>query len=263
MTESNWKQAVANFDARRDLIVPGDKNQTIDFCVDQLIRIAQEAISLRGNFFIALSGGSTPNAIYEKLSQPPFKDLVDWSKVFLFWSDERPVSPNKTESNYRNSMQAGLNLLPIPEANIFRMKAEENIEENALAYEQLIREKVPNLSFDLVMLGMGEDGHTASLFPETHGLHTSNRLVIANYIPQKQTWRMSLTYECIHAAKQIVIYVLGKAKAGRVKEVLTETLQPDVLPIQRIGTNKHKALWILDTEASEKLILALGLENNS
>lgn len=259
MNSLDWKQKIQNFDQSRDILIGGNKKETIDFCVNQFIQIANESISARGKFFVALSGGSTPNAIYKRLAESPFKEQVNWKKVYLFWSDERTVPPAHSESNYHNSMQAGLKFLGIPPEHIFRMQAEENLEENALVYEQIIREIIPNLSFDLIMLGMGEDGHTASLFPRTHGLHTNNRLVIANYVPQKQTWRMSFTYECIHNAQYIVIYVLGKGKEDMVSQVLTGPFDPDEFPIQRIGTQKHKAIWILDKEASQKLLDSLGI----
>jgi 6-phosphogluconolactonase len=117
----------------------------------------------------------------------------------------------------------------------------------------LVEKILPNGVFDLVMLGMGEDGHTASLFPKTHGLHAEDRFVIANFIPQKNVWRMSLTFECINAARNIVIYVLGKSKASMVKQVLSGPYQPDDLPIQRVGTREHKALWVFDNAAAENL----------
>lgn len=259
MEEFDWKKEIKNFDQKRDIIIPGDQPQTIDFCVKQWIAIGREAIEERGLFTVALSGGGTPNAIYKALGQEPYKSQLDWKKVYLFWSDERPVPPDHPESNYHNSMQAGLSNLGIPPEQILRMKAEEDIEEGALAYEELIRKIVPSLSFDLVMLGMGEDGHTASLFPHTHGLHTNNRLVVANYVPQKKTWRISFTYECIHHAHHIVIYVLGRNKAEMATKVLTGHYTPDDYPIQRIGTSKHKALWVMDNDASEKLFPALGL----
>lgn len=263
MPDFNWKETIKNFDERRDIVIPGDKVQTIDFSAKQFIQIGKEAINSRGKFFVALSGGSTPNAIYQSLSQKPNCEELDWSKVYLFWSDERSVPPDSADNNYRNSMQAGLDSLSIPAENIFRMKAEENIETNSFIYEQIIREKISGLSFDLVMLGMGEDGHTASLFPKTHGLHANNRLVIANFVPQKETWRMSFTYECIHNAQNIVIYVLGKGKADMLVKVLTGPFNPNELPIQRVGTSKHKALWVIDDEASVELIQYLGLENST
>ncbi len=154
-------------------------------------------------------------------------------------------------------MRAGLNKLPIPPENIFRMEAEESIEEKAAAYEALIRLKICDESFDLVMLGMGEDGHTASLFPHTHALHTKDRLVVANFVPQKKTWRMSFTFECINNARTICIYVMGEAKADVVVSTLMGNYTPDEFPIQRVGTPSHKALWILDQAASKKLVFMI------
>lgn len=254
MKNFNWKEKIESFDQRRDIVIPGDAEQTILFCAEQFLQIGREAIEKNGIFTVAFSGGSTPNAIFKEISKPAYAQSLDWSKVLCFWSDERSVPPNHEESNYFNAMKAGLSALPLLSENIFRMPAESDIEENALAYDHLIRQKVPSLQFDLIMLGMGEDGHTASLFPRTHGLHTKDRLVIANYIPQKHTWRMSMTYECIHMAKVICIYVLGANKASSVATVLLSPYDPDNLPIQKIGTLSHKALWILDSAASEQLV---------
>lgn len=245
-----WQQMIESFDERRDIIIPGDTNETVRFCVQQFLQIASDAITARGKFVAALSGGTTPNAIFKELGAEENRSKLDWTKVFFFWGDERSVPPNNSESNYHAAMQTGLASLPIPAANIFRMHAEENIEENALAYEQQLLSVLPTGEFDLVMLGMGEDGHTASLFPRTHGLHTDQRLVVANYVPQKKTWRMTLTYKCINAARQIDIYVMGKGKAAMLAQVLSSPYEPDSLPIQRIGTPTHKALWIIDREAS-------------
>jgi 6-phosphogluconolactonase len=258
MVHFNWKEKIQSFDKRRDIIIPGNAEETVTFCTCQFLEIGREAIEKSGSFAVALSGGHTPNAIFKELSKSDNADALDWSKVFCFWSDERSVPSNHPESNYLNAMQSGLASLPLLPENIFRMKGESEIEENAIAYERLIREKVPTLQFDLIMLGMGEDGHTASLFPRTHGLHTKDRLVIANYIPQKHTWRMSFTYECIHMAKNICIYVIGANKAATVVKVLLSPYDPDNLPIQRIGTPAHKALWILDSAASEQLVRSMS-----
>lgn len=252
--DNNWKRKIDSFDKRRDIIIPGNAEETIRFSVCQFLEIGREAIQERGFFCVALSGGNTPNAIFQELSKPSHQSALDWSKVLCFWSDERSVPPDDQESNYHAAMQAGLASLPLKGENIFRMVAEKDIEENALAYEQLIRQKIPSLHFDLMMLGMGEDGHTASLFPCTHGLHTRDRLVIANYVPQKQTWRMTMTYECIHMARTICIYALGSKKANMVSRVLLGPYDPDQFPVQRIGTPMHKALWILDQGASEQLV---------
>lgn len=252
----NWQTLIQSFDDRRDIVIPGDAEKTVLYCVQQFIQIAQKSIQDKGVFTVALSGGSTPNAIYKLLSQEPYSKQIDWTKVLLFWGDERSVPPEHADSNYRSAMQAGLASLPIPKEHIFRMQAEKEIEESALQYEQQIGEFVPSKKFDLVMLGMGEDGHTASLFPQTHGLHTMERVVVANHVPQKSTWRMTLTYECIHSAHHISIYVIGANKAEMVKRCLNGKYEPDLLPIQRIGTPHHKALWILDLAAAKALMIS-------
>lgn len=253
MEHFNWKDHIQSFDERRDIVIPGNSHQTVLFCVHQFLQIAKEAINEKGYFAAALSGGQTPHAIFKELSKPIYHSSIDWKKVFCFWSDERNAPPDSVESNYFSAMQSGLAHLPLLPENVFRMPAEDDIENNAHEYEKMIRRKIPSLQFDLIMLGMGEDGHTASLFPQTHGLHTKDRLVIANYVPQLKTWRMSLTYECIHMAKTICIYVMGAKKAKMVARALLGPYDPDLLPIQRIGTARHKALWILDTEASLQL----------
>jgi len=249
MTDFAWKKMVNGFDNRRDLVIPGDYDQTLDFCTHQFIQLAQNAIASQGFFTVALSGGSTPSALFKRLALPQNKDQVQWQKVRLFWSDERSALPTDPASNFHMAMASGFSSLPLNPDNIFRMHAEEDIEQHALHYESLIKTYVPNQSFDLILLGMGEDGHTASLFPKTHALHTQGRLVVANFVPQINAWRMTFTYECINAAKVIAIYVLGKNKAEILIKVLTSSYDPDNFPIQKVGTPEHKALWIADTAA--------------
>jgi 6-phosphogluconolactonase len=254
MSHLIWKEQILPFDSRRDIIIPGDKEKTIAFCVQQFLAIAAEAIEKRGQFIVAFSGGQTPHAIFKELSDPKYRSALDWKKVLCFWSDERSVPPNHPDSNYSNAMESGLAKLPLDQQNIFRMVAEVDIEKNARAYEDLIREKVPNREFDLVMLGMGDDGHIASLFPGTRGLNKNKELVIANYVPLKQTWRLSFTYTCIHQARVICIYVLGKSKAKMVALALEgEVTEENLIPAQRVGTPSHHALWVLDVDASSDL----------
>ena len=240
-----------SWDERRDIIVPGDNPMTLIYCVEHFIAASKRAIKDHDAFFVALSGGSTPKAIFERLSSPPYDQMIEWNKVYLFWSDERATPPDNPDSNYHMTMHAGLSKLPIPATHIHRMRAEENIEENAIAYEKTIHATLKGRPFDLVMLGMGEDGHTASLFPNTEGLHVKNRLVIANYIPQKQTWRMTFTFDCINQAENIAIYVLGASKKMMFAEVL---LSKKFYPVQNVGTATHRALWIADQAAAEELI---------
>lgn len=242
-----------SFDDRRDIVVAGNKDATIRFAVDNWIHSAHEAIADHGYFAVALSGGSTPKAIYQLLSSEAYRNKVDWAKVRLYFSDERCVPPTDPESNYKMAIDSGIGTLPIKPENIYRMVGEGDPELNGQAYDALIKDTLPDVKFDLVMLGMGDDGHTASLFPKTHGLHAENREAIANYIPKFQKWRLSLTFDCINRAKKAVIYVIGKNKAESVKEIFTSAYNPDHLPIQKVGTRKHKALWVLDEGAGSLL----------
>lgn len=258
----DWKQHILSYDSRKDIIIADQiKQSSMIFCVEHFISVANEAIESHGKFCVALSGGTTPKELFTLLASDRYRTQIDWSKVQLFWSDERCVLPTDPESNYKMAMDAGLKSLPILPENIYRMPAEydnfEALEKSARAYEELIDQKLFDKIFDMVMLGMGEDGHTASLFPETHGLRASDRNVIANFIPKKNVWRMTLTYKCINQARLIVIYVFGKGKASMVREVFNAPFHPDQLPIQNIGTQANKALWILD-EASSRLIRPLA-----
>jgi len=255
LTERLYKK-ITSIDDRRNIAIPGNAEDTLTYCAEHFIEIAKVAIDSKGTFYVALSGGSTPRALYQLLASPSYNKQINWNKVQIFWSDERSVPPGNTESNYHMAMEAGLKSLPIPKENIHRMNAEsQNIEAAALEYEKLIEKIVPKSQFDFVMLGMGEDGHTASLFPRTHGLHVQNRLIIANFIPEKNTWRMSFTYKLINDASHITIYVIGKSKASMLKQVLNGHYIPDDLPIQRVGTSAHKALWIVDSDAASDLII--------
>lgn len=232
----------------RAVIVPGDQEKTLQFAIEEWVKSANESISRQGHFAVALSGGSTPKAIYAGLTQ--YKDAIDWSKVLLFWSDERNVPSNHPESNYSMAMEF-LGVLPILQNNIFAMKGTGDLEVNARDYEKLIQDHIG--TFDLMMLGMGEDGHTASLFPKTHGLHTLGRIVIANFVPQKDTWRLSVTFDCINQSKKINVYVLGEAKADMIKKVFNESCDSDILPVQRVGTEPNPALFILDEAAAQRI----------
>ncbi|MCB1135099.1 MAG: 6-phosphogluconolactonase [Chlamydiia bacterium] len=203
---------------------------------------------------MALSGGSTPKAIFEGLASPEYALRVDWQHVWLFWGDERSVPPQHADSNFGMAMHAGMGRLPIPPQHIFRMHAESHIEANAAAYEALLKAELPDGRFDLVMLGMGNDGHTASLFPGTEALKVFDRWVVANPVPLLGTDRMTLTYSCINAARNIAIYVIGESKAEMLDRVLEDPYSPDLLPSQAVGTEGSKALWILDKAAGRLLL---------
>ncbi len=243
-----------SWDERRDLLVPGDQNSTLDLCIRHFIATCKAAIEDHGNFYVALAGGSTPKAVYEHITSTPYADQIQWDKVWLFWGDERSVAPESSESNYKMAMEAGFEKMPIPKSQILRMKAETEIQENSLLYESQIRDALRERPFDLVILGMGEDGHTASLFPQTEALRAEGRLAVANFVPQKNTWRMTLTFEAINSALNIAIYVLGASKKQTLFEIFKSEENVERYPIQKIGTREHKALWIVDDAAAADLL---------
>ena len=243
--------SIRSFDERRDIIIPGNMKETLTFCAEHFIVAFQEAVADHGSFRVALSGGSTPKALYALLTEPPYANKIDWNRIHLFWSDERNVPPDHVNSNYHMAMQAGFAKMNIPNSQIHRMVGEKNIQEGAAAYDSLLQTELKGQGFDYVCLGMGKDGHTASLFPGTKGLSVKGRLVIANEIPQKDTWRMTFTFDCINNAKHIVLYVLGEDKKEMVQRVFSTKEEP--YPVQKIGTPQHKALWILDWGASSLL----------
>lgn len=236
------------YDQRRNLFIGKHEEDALAFATENWVNTAKKSIQQKGHFYVALSGGSTPQAIYQRLAL--VQDL-DWTKVFLFWGDERAVAPDHPESNYGNAMKH-LGKLPIPKYQIFRMKAEDNIEKNAKDYEEKIRAMMGKHLFDLVMLGIGEDGHTASLFPGTEALTVTDLLVVANHVPQKNTDRMTLTFPCINESARIAIYALGKAKQEIVPKILKSPII-SAYPASRIGTPSSPALWILDEFSAKDL----------
>ncbi len=243
-----------HWDDRRDLIIPGNNTVSVIFCIEHFEAIAKQSIQDHNAFYVALSGGSTPKTILEHLTIHSLLSEKEWQKVHLFWSDERAVAPTHFDSNYKMAMDAGLAKMPIPPKQIHRMHAEENIEANALQYEQLITKTLQKRPFDLIMLGMGDDGHTASLFPYTEGLKAKERLVVANHLPHKKIWRMTMTFECINSARNIAVYVLGAHKKFMFSEIFFSQDDFDRLPAQRIGSKENKALWIADEAAAMELI---------
>ncbi len=246
------RSPIFRFDERRNIALPGPMDRSIEFAVEHFIRVAQDAIEKSDRFVVALSGGSTPKKIFQMLTTPKYRSAVDWSKFYLFWSDERAVGPDHPDSNYKMAMDSGLSQLEINEDQVFRMKGEGSIEEHALEYEKLIRKVLNGHLFDLIMLGVGEDGHTASLFPGTWALSIHDRWVVANEVPQKNCWRMTFTYTLINQAHHTCLYVMGKDKSEILAKVLLDP--SNSLPSAKVGTTSHPALWIVDEDASRELL---------
>lgn len=250
---SEWKKGARQVDGRRLLYVAGGRVEAEVFAATHFVTTAKEAIERRGAFYVALSGGATPHAVYAKLAADPYLHALPWDKVHLFWSDERCVPPTAIDSNYRMAMTAGLRELPIPEGQIHRMHGEEAPAIAAEAYAASIAATVPDAAFDLILLGMGDDGHTASLFPGSAAAAIDDgSLVAANHVTAaKSPWRLTLTFSCIAKGRQAVFYALGATKAPMLAKVLAATPPGEVaLPAQRVGSVSNPALWIVDREAA-------------
>jgi 6-phosphogluconolactonase len=230
-------------------------------------RIAAESAAARGVARIAISGGSTPKRMFALLADEsqPFRARVPWDKLELYWVDERCVAPDDPDSNYRMTREQLLSKVPLPADKIFRMEGELDPEEAASRYESLLRinwrlEGAQAPQFDLVLLGMGDDGHTASLFPHTDAINELGRLVVANHVPQKDTWRITLTWIVINHARSVCFLIEGPAKADVLHEVLLGDYDPEHLPSQLIRPENGKLHLLLDAEAARRLPKASATE---
>lgn len=232
-------------------------------------RLADQYVISSGRFTVALSGGSTPKAMLSTLAAEPFLDTVPWSSIFFFWGDERCVPPDHPESNYWMAREALLARVPVPEQNIFRMAGENpHPEQAAEDYSATLRNffltgpgapatgTTPLLQlprFDLIFLGMGADGHTASLFPGTAALRAEHQIAVANYVEKLQAHRLTLTAATINNARNITFLIAGTDKADTLKAVLTGPSQPETYPCQLIKPGHGSLLWMLDEAAAARL----------
>lgn len=221
------------------------------------------AIGASGRFAVALSGGSTPRTLYALLATDPFASRIDWAHVHVFWGDERSVPPSSPMSNYRMARVALLARVPLPAANVHRIRGEDEPAAAAAAYERKLRElfatpvgeprTTAGTRFDLVLLGIGEDGHTASLFPGSATIGETRRWVMADDFADVSMPRVTLTPLVINAASEIVFLVARHEKAATLKRVLEGPYQPDVLPAQAIAPRAGRLRWLVDAEAAADL----------
>ena len=222
--------------------------------------MAGEAVAYSGRARIAISGGSTPKAAFELLadSYQPWRNRMPWERLDLYWVDERAVPPDDADSNYRMTREALLDHVPLRPEQIHRIEGELDPEAAAARYESELRsgfrlEGAELPAFDLVALGMGADGHTASLFPHTQAIHEMSRLAAANFVPQKDSWRITLTWPVINRASSVFFLIAGEDKASVLSEVLTGTLDPERLPSQLIWPSSGILTLILDKAAAALL----------
>jgi 6-phosphogluconolactonase len=216
---------------------------------------AARAIEERGQFVVALSGGSTPRALHESLTSDEWRPRLDWPYVEFCWGDERPVPPDDPQSNFGMARDTLLQPLGIADERIHRMRGEAaDLAGAAAEYAgELTRltaapaQQPPVL--DVILLGMGSDAHTASLFPHTDALHVRDRWVVANRVPALDTTRLTITFPVIHAARTVIVLVSGAGKAQALRAVMTGPPDPDRLPAQRLADAGGTVIWLVDEPA--------------
>jgi len=207
-------------------------------------------------YSIALSGGSTPRAVFEHMAEN-FREKIDWKRIHFFWGDERCVSPECDESNFKMADKALLKHIPIPSENIHRIKGEEDPKVESVRYSELTRKMLPHKNgipqFDLIMLGMGEDGHTASIFPDSLTLIDSDKLFATSLHPVTGQRRITATGKLINNARQVVFLVTGIKKAEVISQILGKKDGSENLPAAHIHPVKGKLIWMVDVGAIQLL----------
>jgi 6-phosphogluconolactonase len=230
--------------------------ELMEATAQEVLKAALQTVSERGRFTWGLSGGSTPRDVYRLLASDPFRDRMPWEVIHFFWGDERHVPPDHPESNFRMAREAMLDAAPVPPDNVHRVRSEELDAEHAAAeYEDEIRsffdlapEEWPR--FDLILLGLGKDGHTASLFPGSSAVHERERLVIAPWVEAQKTFRITLTPPVLNHARRVVFLVSGEDKAPALRSVIEGEREPDRYPAQIVEGNR---LWMVDRAAARLL----------
>ncbi len=239
----------------RKVLVYSDASHLAQAAAELLAERSRDAVQARGAFRVALSGGNTPQATYKILAAPQYHDVIDWSRVQVFFSDERFVPPDSPESDYRMARASLLDHVPLPAEAVHPVPTlHMGPAEAAALYSQTVRDAfgvqaTDTPRFDLILLGMGGDGHTASLFPGTGALSDQQSLVAANYVQKLESWRVTFTYRLIDAARCVAFLVEGTGKA----EILAQVLAGADLPAARIQPTDGELLWLIDEAAASRL----------
>jgi len=250
----------------REIRILADGAAIAKRAAQEFVQAAEEAVRIKGSFNVALAGGSTPKALYNLLvNDPALRSRVPWNKMHLFFGDERHVAPDHPDSNYRMASEAMISKSPLKPEQVTRIKGEyPDAHQAALEYEKALCEyfklkagEYPR--FDLVLAGMGNEGHTLSLFPGTKALHADGRIVVGNWIGKLYTERVTLTAPAASNAARIIFMVTGADKAPALKAVLEGPFEPDQLPAQLLQPQNGRLLWLVDTAAG--IMLTSGIRD--
>jgi len=248
---------------RADLEVLSSADALAHAAATRVVTAAAAAIESHGQFVVALSGGSTPSGTYERLATEPLRSQVMWSRVHILWGDERCVPPDQSQSNYRMAREALLDRVPLPAEHVHPIHGEQEPAAAAALYERTVRtllrtpvgppRTIPGARIDLIILGLGDDGHTASLFPEGVAARERTRWVVAEYAAAVSMWRVTLTPVVINAAAEVLFLVSGRAKAPMVRRVIEGHRLPTEVPAQLIAPSAGRMRWFLDAAAAAAL----------
>jgi 6-phosphogluconolactonase len=241
--------------AEREIIVCRDIAELSRQSAERFCQLARQSVEAAGRITVALSGGSTPKHLYSLLASPDYKNQIPWKNVQLFWGDERCVPPDHPESNFRMAQEALLSKSKIPAENIHRMPGERQPQEAAAEYEKALQRffglesgAVPR--FDLILLGSGEDGHTASLFPGNDALNETKHLVVAPFVEKLSSYRLTLTLPVLNNAAEVWFLVTGASKAGAVGRILSGSSD---LPAAKVQPVDGKLTWFVSRDAAPGL----------
>ncbi len=235
-----------------EIIIAEDGAQLVEMLAARLVMTARQCIDERGSFSLALSGGSTPKALYQKLASPEWKDQIAWEKCDIVFGDDRAVAPDDVLSNYRMARETLLDFVP---ARVHRIETErDNLEQAASDYENVLRGLGGRL--DVVLLGLGDDGHTASLFPNSPQLEVKDKWVTATPVAslEPHVWRVTLTFDCINASRHAWFLATGAGKAARVYDVLHGSKNVSKWPAQGVKLASGELVWFLDEAAARDIV---------
>lgn len=248
-------------DDHREIVVLPDLDAVSQEAARRFVAIANDAVAQTSRCTVALAGGSTPERLYRLLASDAYREAVPWASLYIFFGDERCVPPDDHESNYRMAREAMLDAVPVLPEQVFRMEGERDPQSAAMTYDARLGDifgltpgRVPH--FDLILLGMGPDGHTASLFPQTDGLQVVERLATANYVPKFDSWRLTLTYPVLDAAAHVIFLVGGAEKADAVQHVIEGPFDPATYPAQGVRTPEGTVTFLFDKAAAGNLAAA-------
>jgi len=234
-----------------------DQASFVNYAASRIAQMAIATLEVNPTFSLVLTGGSTPVPIYERLAHPNFANAIDWQRVRIFFGDERCVPPDHLDSNFGMAHKTLLQHVPIPEEQIHRLKGEMNPQSAALEYETTVRTFLDQHppGFDLMLLGMGDDGHAASLFPGTDAINEKERWVIAHHVDKLDAWRLTMTPPLLNRSENVMFIVTGSSKSAALRQVLEGDFQPMLYPAQIIRPDNRMLTWVVDSAAAEELTI--------